>query len=760
MDTTDFALGPQPKQRYDQDLARDLPLNPSGTRDGQTVAAIISKCPNCNWDNGGGRKFCGGCGVELFQPCIGCGASVGIGERHCGACGANLAAAFEMQRKQLQRTMDEVIELEAANRHREALERLQSISTCAGSRLAEYRDRASSMLAAMRGRLERDNGERTRCLARAEEFLARHDYQAAMAALAELPEHLQDDSVRTLRERSTVSHAEITSLLVDIRAGVAQKQFRHLLNKVERLLELKPDHAQGRQLAERLRSIERSRLVTAAQDNLSRHEYAAAAGWLSQIPDFARTAETDALLNDCQSKAAEVDWLLADLHQSALLNKSLVAVARRLLQLQPNNEQAKSLAARLQQEIKRLGGDWEGLPWVRPAATSAWGFPVETLFGFQRIDTSGLPMLRSAGAPRRFGAATGAAVQGLMQSSISTNLMPRDKGKRLGLFKRSAATGGFRTAWGLDLGKSSLKAVRLRLEDSGAIVADACDYLELVAPKDSALEIDVIKSTLAEFLERHHLKDSVVCVTIPGHKVLWRTIAVPRIDAKRLPDLVQYEAQQQIPFPLAELAWDFETVDGDCSDENQNGTMNIALIAAKRRVLDLHWHPFNELGVPVHILQSDCVAWHNFIAYEHSAGGGDATSGLAILDVGADASNFMVSHGKSMWTRTLPVGGLDFTRAIAQQAKLATAKAEQFKRTFGPLPYQVDQAIDPAAQKLLRELAGSIQYYSKLPSARSIGRLLVVGGGSELHGLIKDLRLGRSMANPKLSTQPQDAVGA
>ncbi|MCZ6602597.1 MAG: pilus assembly protein PilM [Planctomycetota bacterium] len=118
-------------------------------------------------------------------------------------------------------------------------------------------------------------------------------------------------------------------------------------------------------------------------------------------------------------------------------------------------------------------------------------------------------------------------------------------------------------AWGLDLGKSSLKAVKLHKDkDEVAILSVA--HIEYGAAGGDARA--GVRSALRTFLDTHTVKGDKIVVAMPGRMAFSRFIKLPPLsEVKKVDEIVRYEAQQQIPFPIDEVVWDYQRLD-------ENGT--------------------------------------------------------------------------------------------------------------------------------------------------------------------------------------------
>ena len=121
-------------------------------------------------------------------------------------------------------------------------------------------------------------------------------------------------------------------------------------------------------------------------------------------------------------------------------------------------------------------------------------------------------------------------------------------------------------AWGIDIGKCGLKALRCQVSptDPRKLVADAFEYIEypMMLSQSDADPVELVRAAIEEFLSRHSLEGDRVAVAAPGQSGLAKFIKLPPIEAKKIPDIVKYEANQQIPFPLDQVRGDWQRLAG------------------------------------------------------------------------------------------------------------------------------------------------------------------------------------------------------
>src|SRR3954470_19406668 len=124
--------------------------------------------------------------------------------------------------------------------------------------------------------------------------------------------------------------------------------------------------------------------------------------------------------------------------------------------------------------------------------------------------------------------------------------------------------------WAIDIGQAALKGLKLVPgEGPDQVVAEAFDYVEypkILSQPDADPE-ELAREALATFLERNDLKGSKVAVSVPGQSRLGKFIKPPPVEKKRIPDIVKFEARQQIPFALEEVVWAYQQIGGGADEE-------------------------------------------------------------------------------------------------------------------------------------------------------------------------------------------------
>ncbi|MBN2580132.1 MAG: type IV pilus assembly protein PilM [Pirellulales bacterium] len=323
--------------------------------------------------------------------------------------------------------------------------------------------------------------------------------------------------------------------------------------------------------------------------------------------------------------------------------------------------------------------------------------------------------------------------------------------------------------WGIDLGQCALKALRARATaDQGKIEADAFDFIEYpkILSQPDADPPELIAEALKQFLSRNSVRGDAVAISVSGQAGLAKFIKLPPVESKKIPDIVRYEAKQQIPFDLNDVIWDYQRIGVGTEEEGFVLETEIGLFAMKRDAVFRALEPFRRQGIEVDVVQLTPECLYNFLLYDQLRSlpppdeydPEDPPESVVVLSLGTDATDLVITNGYRVWQRSIPLGGNHFTKALTKEMKLTFAKAEHLKRnaTAAADPKAVFQAMRPVFNDLVTELQRSISYFSNLDRAAKIGRIVALGNAMKLPGLRR--YLGQSLGYEILRTDGYEGM--
>jgi type IV pilus assembly protein PilM len=318
--------------------------------------------------------------------------------------------------------------------------------------------------------------------------------------------------------------------------------------------------------------------------------------------------------------------------------------------------------------------------------------------------------------------------------------------------------------WALDIGQAALKALKLVPGESpDTVTAEAFDYVEYpkILSQPDANPDELVREALETFLERNELKGCKVAISVPGQAGLVKFVKLPPVEKKRIPDIVKFEAKQQIPFALEEVVWAYQQIGDDEEKGDEGFTMaEVGLFALKRDQINRAILPFRVAGIEVDIVQMGPIALYNFITFDQIKApkpeGAEDEKGekgsIVLLDIGADNTDLIITDGTRIWQRNVPIGGNHFTRALTKELKLTFAKAEHLKRnaTKAPDPRSIFTAMRGVFNDLASEINRSIGFYASVNRTAKITKVIGLGNGFKLPGLQKFLQQNLSREVEKL----------
>lgn len=689
------------------------------------------------------RRFCGQCGHLLWEPCLKCGEQNPVDEKYCGNCGEGLAASLAECQGQLAALIAEVDSLAEQGRFLDAMQQLEPVTIADHSQL-------QALAQQIRERLERFPHDRqlaiqrsTTAVADAEALLAQHRYDEAHRHLTSIPPAFRSQEIKDLLAGVVSSREAIQSLRKRVKSALAARQYGELLPDVEKLLKLLPEDAKLRQLREQLSQREQhhhleqaTKLLKLAKKALAGCDYSQARAAVDKLPPLSGLSEE---LQKLSAAVQERVWLAEQLRSAPLASPALKAVADRLGKLQPHDQENAKLAEQIVIRLKKAAQQKTGKPirWAKP--------PVENSLGVV-VDQLELPAALMAAEKmtqdkaHSLLVAFGLALQGLGRAAVETDLAPREKKNSwLKKLSRRGKKAEATTAWGIELGSKSLKAVQLHAEENAA-TSTVVEYA--VQPYDYSSgdgdERAARATAVQKFLAQHPLEGQTVVLSLPGTQTLGRFFDLPAPKPEKFFEAVDYELRARIPLNAERLYFDYHWSELPHDNEQDVPRRRVVLVAAEKMNVDQRLQLFAEAKAAKILVQSDCVALCNAV---HQLAGFASDAPKAVLNVGAATSDFVVITDSTFWFRGLFQGTNAFDKVIATALQKTSREAELLRRNLDKQPalHEVDALLRPEFATLAEEIHKTLRRYHNEMQAE-ITDLLLCGAGSQQFGLLRHLQ--------------------
>jgi len=295
--------------------------------------------------------------------------------------------------------------------------------------------------------------------------------------------------------------------------------------------------------------------------------------------------------------------------------------------------------------------------------------------------------------------------------------------------------------WAIDLGNHSLKALHLMV--AGDVVQvigfDHIPHSKIlsVGGISAAEKEELIAIALRQFVQRNEVDYDPLIVSVPSQNSFARFVTLPPVEQKRLPEIVQFEAAQQIPFDMSEVQWDYQLMSEEDEPEKKVG-----IFAIKNEVVDGVLEHLEREDLQVSFVQITPMALYNYLLFDRPDLVRSDKRATVIVNVGADGTDLVVCTASGVWQRFIVMGGNAFTKAIAETFKLNLEKAEKLKRTAPMSKYarQIFQAMRPVFTEWASEIQRSLGFYTSSNPDVKLSRVVAMGGGTRLRGLLKYLQ--------------------
>ncbi len=291
-----------------------------------------------------------------------------------------------------------------------------------------------------------------------------------------------------------------------------------------------------------------------------------------------------------------------------------------------------------------------------------------------------------------------------------------------------------KSAWGIELGTSSVKAVKLS-GDGGGVSLDSFTIISLAdyglgggVSREDALAGALSSLRVSEGIK----KGEQVFVSLSGQNTLGRIISLPPVPEDRVRETIQNEARSQIPIKLEEAVWDYQVIEDSAGEDE----LKVNLYAAKREVVQQLLDACDSAGLQITGVQVAPLGIYNYIKYEFD----DAVSGACVaIDIGADNTDVVIIDGQKTYVRVVPVAGNEITKALRARFKLSVEDAEKLKRNAGKSKdaAAVFEAMKPPLKDMVGEIYRAVGFYKNQNEAANINKLVMMGNGSKLLNMKK-----------------------
>lgn len=287
-------------------------------------------------------------------------------------------------------------------------------------------------------------------------------------------------------------------------------------------------------------------------------------------------------------------------------------------------------------------------------------------------------------------------------------------------------------------------------------------------PSVDASRTPQLKVAIADLVEKLRIKKQSVWYAVAGHTVFTRFVKLPPVQAEKVSQIVEFEARQNVPFPINEVVWDYEFV-----SPPDGGEVEVVLVAMKADALNEINDQVTINGLKPSGVDLAPLALYNAFRYSYP----DVDEPAVIIDLGARSTNLVFVEGQKFFTRNILVGGASITSAVAKEFQIGFGDAEQQKVSHGFISQggayadhpdeavaELSKVIRNAMSRLHSEVMRTINYYRSQQGGAQPKRIFLCGGGALLGNTVEffqeKLKLPVEIFNPLRGVQVDRGVNA
>ncbi|WP_407538367.1 type IV pilus assembly protein PilM [Deinococcus radiomollis] len=345
-------------------------------------------------------------------------------------------------------------------------------------------------------------------------------------------------------------------------------------------------------------------------------------------------------------------------------------------------------------------------------------------------------------------------------------------------------------AIGVEIGTSAIKVVVLKPGSPPILQHAVTTPTPIGSMRDGlVVEPQAVATELKNLLAQHRITTRQAVTAVPNQSAVTRNIMVPRMERKELQEAIKWEAERYIPYPIDEVALDFDLLD-DPANIPEDGQMEVVIAAAPSEAVARVIEVLQLAGLePVVIdLKSFAVlrALRGNLLGEHltkstltGTNYTEAGEVALVLEIGASSSVISLVRGdRVLMARNIGVSADDFTTALQKAFDLDFSAAEEIKVGYATAttptedeedllnfdlsreqysPARVFEVIRPVLGDLITEIRRSLEFYRVQSGDVVIDRTFLAGGGAKMRGLaaaISDaLGFRVEVASPWLTVQ-------
>lgn len=244
-----------------------------------------------------------------------------------------------------------------------------------------------------------------------------------------------------------------------------------------------------------------------------------------------------------------------------------------------------------------------------------------------------------------------------------------------------------------------------------------------------------IGPVIREVMKARGIHSAPLMLSLSGQMVFPRFVKLPAVGREKLLQMVQYEVEQNVPFPIDEIVWNHQFIGDDST-----GEQCAMIVAAKTENVREVTSCVLDAGLEPEVVDVAPMALYNCLRYNY----GQLDGCTVLLDIGARSTNLVFVEDEKIYSRCIPVAGNAITQELAKGLQVPFAEAEALKQQHGFVSLggvyatedeqaeRISKVVRNVVTRLHAEISRSINFYRSQQGGSAPVRIFLTGGSSVL----------------------------
>ncbi len=290
----------------------------------------------------------------------------------------------------------------------------------------------------------------------------------------------------------------------------------------------------------------------------------------------------------------------------------------------------------------------------------------------------------------------------------------------------------------LDIGSYTIKAIQGKPGKNFKVTK----AIEVPNELGTAVAVDEasrekLAEIIKELFQSNNLPKRDVRLSLPETLVSTKVISIPPLSDAELASAIQWQAEQHIPIPFEELSLEYQVIYRP-SHQEKDRQMIVLLVGARKSIIEKYLEVFLPAEIEPTILETHTLSLMRAVQFV------DTDPITILVHVGATTTDMAIMHELQLrFVFTSNTAGQVLTRNIEVALEFDPKQAEQYKRSYGIDPDQLQGKIREIVMPTLRTFALDIQkatqFFESQNAPAVVKRIVLSGGTAQLPGLVQFL---------------------